>query len=101
MEVISPFIRLRYTCISFMNMHMKGRITLTVDPQVSHRAKDVARSQGISLSALVEKLLTEASGPPSKERHGSFSQRWKGRMKLAGPTDPRAARLHAKYNLTK
>jgi len=79
---------------------MKGRITLTVDPQVSHRAKDVARSHGMSLSALVEKLLSEASGPSPKERHRSFSQRWKGRMKLATPIDQRAARLHAKYNLS-
>ena len=81
-------------------MRMKDRITLTVDPQVTHRAKDVARSQGISLSALVEKLLTEASGSLPKKRQPSFSQRWKGRMKLATPSDHRAARLHAKYKLS-
>jgi len=78
---------------------MKTRMTLTVDPKVSHRAKDVARRQGISLSALVEKLLTEACGPPQKERSLSFSQRWKGRMQLASPADERAARLQAKYKL--
>jgi hypothetical protein len=80
---------------------MKTRITLTVDPQVSHRAKDVAQRQGISLSALVEQLLAQASGPPPKARTTSFSQRWKGRLQVAAPTDQRAARLHAKYNLTK
>ncbi len=68
---------------------------------VSHRAKDVARRQGISLSALVEKLLVEASGPPQKERSRSFSQRWKGKMQLSAPLDERAARLQAKYKLTK
>jgi hypothetical protein len=77
-------------------MRMKARVTLTVDPKVSHRAKDVARRQGISLSALVEKLMAEASGPPRKERQTSFSQRWRGRMRLATPTDERAARLRAK-----
>lgn len=80
---------------------MKTRITLTVDPKVSHRAKDVARRQGLSLSALVEKLLAEVSGPPDKERRNSFAQRWKGRMQLKTPESGRAARLHAKYNLPK
>lgn len=78
---------------------MKTRITLTVDPKVSHRAKDVARRQGISLSALVEKLLAEASDPPQKEHRTSFSQRWKGRMRLVASADKRAARLKVKYNL--
>jgi hypothetical protein len=80
---------------------MKARLTLTIDPQVSHRAKDAAQRLGISLSALVENLLAEASGPPPKTRRTSFSQRWKGRMQLAAPTDNRSARLLAKYNLTK
>jgi Family of unknown function (DUF6364) len=80
---------------------MKTRVTLTVDPQVSHRAKDVARSQGISLSALVEKLLAQASGSPAKKHRPTFSQRWKGRMQLAVPTDERAMRLRVKYDLTK
>ncbi len=83
-----------------MHMRMKIRVTLTVDPKVSHRAKAVARRQGISLSALVEKLLAEASGSPPEKRSPSFSQRWKGRMRLAPPMDKRAARLQAKYKLT-
>jgi hypothetical protein len=81
-------------------MRMKSRITLTVDPMVSHRAKDVARRQGISLSSLVEKLLAEASGPLPKERSASFSQRWKGQMQLTDQTDERTTRLRAKYQLT-
>lgn len=81
-------------------MRMKTRITLTVDPKVSHRAKDVARRQGISLSALVEKLLTETSSPLPKERPTTFSQRWKGQMQLTDQTDERASRLRAKYQLT-
>lgn len=80
---------------------MKTRITLTVDPTVSHRAKDVARRQGISLSALVERLLREAAGPAPKTRTLSFSERWRGKMELAEPQEERAARLHAKYKLTR
>lgn len=79
---------------------MKARITLTVDPKVSHRAKDVARRQGISLSALVEKLLSESSGSLHRTPRAPFSLRWKGKMQLAAPPDERAKRLHAKYNLT-
>lgn len=80
-------------------MRMKTRVTLTVDPKVSHRAKEVARRQGLSLSSLVEKLLVEASGSPQKEHRTSFSQRWKGRMQLAASVDSRATLLKAKYNL--
>ncbi|MGF1657436.1 MAG: DUF6364 family protein [Verrucomicrobiales bacterium] len=79
---------------------MKTRVTLTVDPQVSHRAKDVARRQGISLSALVEKLLAEAAGLPQIEARSSFSARWKGKMSLKTVADERGAYLRSKYNLT-
>ncbi len=92
---------LQYACTYFMIICMKTRVTLTVDPRVSHRAKNVARRQGISLSALVEKLLTEAAGPTPKKRVTTFSQRWKGKMHLATRSDERSARLHAKYKLTK
>ena len=78
---------------------MKSRLTLTVDPKVSHRAKDFARRHGMSLSAMVEQLLAEAAGPQPAKRRASFSQRWRGKMRLAQPTDERSARLHAKYKL--
>lgn len=78
---------------------MKMRVTLTVDPKVAHRAKDVARRQGMSLSALVEKLLAEASGSLKREERSSFSERWKGKMQLKVPADERGARLREKYNL--
>ncbi len=84
---------------------MKTRVTLTVDPNVSHRAKDVARNQGISLSALVEKLLSEVSGSPQVKQRTPFSQRWKGKMQLNTPLNPpvdeRTTRLQAKYKLSK
>jgi antitoxin component of RelBE/YafQ-DinJ toxin-antitoxin module len=80
-------------------MLMKSRVTLTVDPKISHRAKDVARRRGISLSALVEKLLAETTDPSTVKHPAPFSQRWKGKMKLASNLDSRSKRLHAKYKL--
>jgi hypothetical protein len=78
---------------------MKSRITLTVDPKVSHRAKDVARREGISLSALVERLLSEASGEGPVKSGKPFSERWKGKMRLSSATDGRSTRLKKKYKL--
>jgi hypothetical protein len=80
---------------------MKSRLTLTVDPKVSYRAKDLARQRGISLSAMVEQLLAEADGRPAAKREAPFSERWRGKLELAEPTDKRSARLHAKYGLSK
>lgn len=80
-------------------MRMKSRITLTVDPGVTHRAKDVARREGLSLSALVEKMLKEISEMPSTDPRETFSQRWRGGMQLTDRSDERAERLKAKYKL--
>jgi len=79
---------------------MKTRITLTVDPKISHRAKEAAQRQGISLSGLVEKLLSEAAGPAAQKSNLPFSQRWKGNLQLPPPADKRAERLQRKYKLT-
>ena len=84
-----------------MRMRMKSRLTLTVDPRVSHRAKDVARRRGMSLSAMVEQLLEEAAEPQLVKPRSCFSQRWRGKMQLSEPVDARAAKLHAKYKLSK
>jgi len=80
-------------------MHMKTRITLTIDPGVSHRAKDVARREGVSLSSLVEKMLAEASGSKVSPNQDSFSQRWRGRMRIVPAKDERSGRLRKKYSL--
>jgi len=80
-------------------MHMKSRITLTIDPGVSHRAKEVARREGVSLSSLVENMLAEISGKTIPRPKASFSQRWRGRMRLDQARDERARRLREKFNL--
>ena len=79
-------------------MHMKSRITLTIEPSVSHRAKAVARERGTSLSGLIEQLLVrETGGSPAKS--GSFSARWAGRMELADKQGKRFETLKRKFDI--
>lgn len=84
-------------------MRMKSRITLTVDPRVTHSAKRAARLRNKSLSALVEDLLREVSmadsgdAPDPKQ---SFSERWAGKLKLEHREgDARFEALAGKYDL--
>jgi len=84
-------------------MRMKSRLTLTVDPHVTHAAKRAARLRNKSLSALVEDLLREVSmvdsgiAPESKQ---SFSERWAGQLKLDRKEDDvRFQALAEKYDL--
>jgi hypothetical protein len=78
---------------------MKTRITLTIDPGVSHRAEELAMRKGLSLSTFVEKLLIEVSGTSEQPGQPSFSERWRGRMAMRPPQDDRAKRLHQKFGL--
>ena len=88
-------------------MRMKTRLTLTVDPHVTHAAKRAARLRNKSLSALVEDLLREVSmvdsgvdsgiAPASKQ---SFSERWAGQLELDRKEDDvRFQALAEKYDL--
>ncbi len=79
---------------------MKLRVTLTLDPAVAHQAKRVARNRGMSVSGLVESLLSRETSPGSVPKLGpAFSERWAGRFTLTKKNDPRATRLKAKYRL--
>lgn len=80
---------------------MKSRVTFTLDPQISHRAKSVARRRNMSLSALVQSLLANEIGkesvePPPAQRFGA---RWAGKFEVSEAQDPRTLRLKAKYDL--
>lgn len=82
---------------------MKSRLTLTLDPQVTHAAKRAARKSNKSLSALVEDLLREVSmvdADNSSETKESFSQRWGGRLELNRGDDTRFRKLAEKYDLS-
>lgn len=81
-------------------MNTKARLTFTLDPEVSHRAKAVARSRGQSLSSMVQTLLANEVGARVATAHTRpFSERWSGRMTLVKKHDERFLRLKHKHGL--
>jgi len=72
---------------------MKAKLTVTIDEDLIPRAKEHARSQGVSLSDLIERALR---GLTLEERR-PFSARWRGRFKAARGTDDRYKALAEKY----
>jgi len=72
---------------------MKQKLTITVDADLLPRAKRYARSQGVSLSALIERSLREVAG----EHTPSFAARWRGRFRAAERDAPRYDALAKKY----
>lgn len=80
--------------------YMKAKLTLTIDPKVTHQAKQLARRRGISLSAMVEEALVRQTRPASTDRETrSFSERWAGTMRLRDDDSPRTRRLREKHGL--
>jgi antitoxin component of RelBE/YafQ-DinJ toxin-antitoxin module len=72
---------------------MKRKLTVTIDEEILPKAKRYARSQGISLSQLIETTLKDIS---SKDQQ-SFSQRWRGKFQPAEHNGDRFKRLRKKY----
>ena len=72
---------------------MKSKLTITVDAELIPAAKQFARSQGVSLSSLVEKALREATEKPEPP----FSERWRGKFEAVEGDDPRFEHLARKY----
>ena len=73
---------------------MKKKLTLTVDADLLPLAKRYARSNGMSLSSVVERSLRAVV----QEARPSFSSRWRGRFRPAGrDDDPRYKELAEKY----
>ena len=72
---------------------VKQKLTLTVDENLLPVAKRFAKSQGLSLSLLVERQLREvaASDEPS------FASRWRGKFRPAERNDARYDFLAKKY----
>jgi len=61
---------------------MKRRITLTIDPAVTRRAKKLAHARRTSVSGLVEEFLRSAP-MSADEKSESFAERWAGRFQVA------------------
>jgi hypothetical protein len=84
----------------WFSVHMKTRVTLTLEPSVSHHAKQAARSRGISLSQLVGTLLEREIGDAASSKSSMpFAERWAGRLQIAERSEPRFERLASKYDL--
>jgi len=81
-------------------MHMKQRITLTIDPEAAQRAKKLARARRTSVSGLVQDLLNSAPLPQQAGK-ASIAEKWLGKLTLkpAVPTDVRMTGLRRKYGL--
>ena len=72
---------------------MKAKLTVTIDEELIPRAKEHARSQGVSLSDLIERALRGLT----LEQRRSFSARWRGRLKAARRKGDRYKALAEKY----
>ncbi len=79
---------------------MKTKLTITIDSELVPLAKNYAKSQGVSLSSLVEQALREMT--KEQEQEPSFVEKWRGKF---GPMtdreidDARYEYLARKYNL--
>lgn len=78
---------------------MKAKVTLKLEEGVAHRAKILARRRGMSLSGLVDLLLSRETGPNDPAREASFSRRWAGKFRPAVKRETRYERLERKYDL--
>ena len=79
---------------------MKSRITLTIDPSLARRAKQLAHARKTSVSALIETYVRTA--PLHAQRSGMpFSQRWVGKFHVASSSTPdeRLDALKTRYGL--
>lgn len=72
---------------------MKAKLTVTIDEALIPRAKEAARSQGVSLSDLIERALRGVT----LETRESFSTRWRGRFRPARRKGDRYKALAGKY----
>ena len=72
---------------------MKRKLTLTVEENLLPVAKRYAKSRGLSLSSLVERLLRDAAG----YHEPSFATRWRGKFSSAERGGARHESLAKKY----
>ena len=78
---------------------MKNRVTITLDPEISHRARLEARRRGTSFFFFFEQLLSQLTCPAEKEERPTFSERWAGKGDVEQKQDLRSRRLFEKYGL--
>jgi hypothetical protein len=81
-------------------MHVKTRVTITLDPRVIRRAKSVARSRRTNLSALIEGLLVQTAALGTAKPI-SFSKKWAGKLSVreSDGSDPLLDAMKTRYGL--
>lgn len=72
---------------------MKANLTITIEEELIPKAKNYARSKGVSLSQLIEQSLRELS----ERQRPSFADRWRGKLRPANRSDDRYRRLTEKH----
>jgi len=80
-------------------MYVKKRITLTISPEVSQRAKMLARNRNTSVSHLIETLIDQAASSDVVAGHASLVQRWRGKLTTQVREEPKFHFLKKKYDL--
>jgi len=74
---------------------VKQKLTITMDSELVPVAKRYAKSKGVSLSALIEQALRDAT---VQRDDVPFGTKWRGKFKLAEKTgDPRYEYLVNKH----
>lgn len=73
---------------------MKTKVTLTIDEDLLPKAKLFARSQGVSLSQLIEITLRNFD----VDQQQSFSSRWRGKFHAVKGDDTRFKALEENRN---
>ncbi len=79
---------------------MKQRVSLTIDPKVVRKARQIAHQRQTSVSQLVEDLLNHITHPSGREPE-DLVEKWAGKLKLVPRDvhDPRREHLWRKYGL--
>lgn len=75
--------------ILFKSIIMKKKLTLTIEKEVTERAKVLARREGTSISQWVEDLLKEKTADANDwaPESGSWTEKMLGSVKLADEAD--------------
>ena len=74
---------------------LKTKLNLTIDKELVPKSKEYAIKKGKSVSKIVEELLWAVT----KEASGSFSKKWKGKLKLTAKNSTRYNKLKKRYKL--
>lgn len=72
---------------------MKTKLNLTIDEELIPISKEYAKSEGVSLSRLVENLLRKVT----QKQQNTFSEKWQGQFKEAEKEGERYRKLKKRF----